>query len=101
MKNNLKWLALSVMLFLGVQPAVAQTSQEYQDLKKEIESLKQGQAGLKQDLQEIKKLIQGIKQPTAARPGDEFKEAIINIQGAPIRGDKKAKLVLIEFTDYQ
>ena len=102
MKNNLRWLALSIMLFLGVQPVVAQTTQEYQDLKKEIESLKQGQAGLKQDLQEIKKLIQGIKQAPAARAGgDEFKEAIINIEGAPIRGDKKAKLVLIEFTDYQ
>lgn len=101
MKNNLRWLALSVMLFLGVQPVAAQTTQEYQDLKKEIESLKQGQARLKQDLQEIKKLIQGIKQPPAARPGDEFKEAVINIEGAPIRGDKKAKLVLIEFTDYQ
>jgi prefoldin subunit 5 len=89
-------------MFLGVQPAVAQTTPEYQDLKKEIESLKQGQAGLKQDLQEIKKLIQGIKQaPAAQGGGDEFKEAIINIQGAPIRGDKKAKLVFIEFTDYQ
>jgi prefoldin subunit 5 len=102
MKNNLRWLVLSLMFFLGVQPVVAQTTQEYQDLKKEIESLKQGQAGLKQDLQEIKKLIQGIKQAPAARAGgDEFKEAIINIEGAPIRGDKKAKLVMIEFTDYQ
>jgi prefoldin subunit 5 len=89
------------MFFLGVQPVVAQTTQEYQDLKKEIESLKQGQAGLKQDLQEIKKLIQGIKPTPGAPGGDEFKEAIINLKGAPIRGDNKAKLVLIEFTDYQ
>jgi len=102
MKSKLRWLVLSLILFLGVQPVVAQTTQEYQDLKKEIESLKQGQSGLKQDLQEIKKLIQSIKQAPAARPaGDEFKEAIINIEGAPIRGDKKAKLVMIEFTDYQ
>ena len=101
MKNNLRWLVLSLVFFLGAQPAAAQTTQEYQDLKKEIESLKQGQAGIKHDLQEIKKLIQDIKKAPAARAGDEFKEAIINIEGAPIRGDKKAKLVLIEFTDYQ
>jgi hypothetical protein len=101
MKSNLRWLVLSLILFLGVQPVVAQTTQEYQDLKKEIESLKQGQAGLKQDLQEIKRLIQGIKLAPGAPGGDEFKAAIINIEGAPIRGDKKAKLVLIEFTDYQ
>jgi len=95
------YLILSLMLFLGNQTAVAQTTQEYQELKREIESLKQGQAGLKKDLQEIKKLIQGIKQPAAQGGGDEFKEAIIDIRGAPIRGDKKAKLVFIEFTDYQ
>jgi len=101
MKKYPVYLILSLMLFLGNQPAVAQTTQEYQELKKEIESLKQGQAGLKKDLLEIKKLIQGIKQPAAPGGGDEFKEAIINIKGAPIRGDKKAKLVFIEFTDYQ
>jgi len=100
MKKHLGCLILSLLFFLGVQPVVAQTSPEYQDLKKEIESLKQGQAGLKQDLLEIKKLIQSLKQAPAA-PGGEFKEAIINIKGAPITGDKNAKLVLIEFTDYQ
>jgi type II secretory pathway component PulM len=101
MKNNLRWLVLCLLFLLGVQPAVAQTTQEYQDLKKEIETLKKGQAGLKQDLQEIKKLIQSLRQAPGAPGGDEFKEAVINIEGAPIRGDKKAKLVLIEFTDYQ
>jgi prefoldin subunit 5 len=102
MKKYLGCLVLSLTLFLGVQPVFAQANLEYQLLKKEIESLKQGQAGLKQDLQEIKKLIQNIKQaPTAGAPGGDFKEAMINIKGAPIKGDKNAKLVLIEFSDYQ
>jgi hypothetical protein len=100
MKRYLGYVLLSLLLSLGIQPVFAQTSPEYQDLKKEIESLKQGQAALKQDLLEIKKLIQSLKQAPAA-PGGEFKEAIINIKGAPITGDKNAKLVLIEFTDYQ
>jgi prefoldin subunit 5 len=102
MKKYLGCLVLSLTLFLGVQPVFAQANLEYQLLKKEIESLKQGQAGLKQDLQEIKKLIQNIKQAPAAAPGGgEFKEAMINVKGAPIKGDKNAKLVLIEFSDYQ
>ncbi len=100
MKKYPGCLVLSLMLFLGVQPVLAQANLEYQVLKKEIESLKQGQAGLKQDLQEIKKLIRAIKQ-APAEPGGEFKEAIINIKGAPIRGGKNARLVLMEFTDYQ
>ena len=101
MKKYLGCLVLSMTLFLGVQPVFAQANLEYQLLKKEIESLKQGQAGLKQDLQEIKKLIQNIKQAPAGGGGGEFKEAMINIKGAPIKGDKNAKLVLIEFSDYQ
>jgi hypothetical protein len=100
MKKYQGCLVLSVTLFLVVQPVFAESSPEYQVLKQEIESLKQGQAGIKQDLQEIKRLIQSIKQAPAA-PGGEFKEAIINIKGAPIMGARNAKLVLIEYTDYQ
>jgi hypothetical protein len=100
MKNYPGCLVLGFMLFLGVQPVFAQANPECQDLKKEIESLKQGQAGLRQDLQEIKKLIKATHQAPAA-PGGEFKEAIINIKGAPIAGNRNAKLALIEFTDYQ
>ena len=102
MKKYVCCLVLSLTLFLGVQPVFAQANIEYQLLKKEIESLKQGQAGLKQDLQDIKKLIQNIKQaPAGGGGGGEFKEARINIKGAPIRGDKNAKLALLEYTDYQ
>jgi hypothetical protein len=100
MKKYLGCLVLSMLFFPGVQPVFAQANADCQALKQEIESLKKGQAGLRQDLQEIKKLIQANKQAPAAAPG-EFKEAMINIKGAPIRGDKRAKLVLIEFSDYQ
>ncbi len=102
MKKYLGCLILGLVLLLGVQPVFAQANLEYQLLKKEIESLKQGQAGLRQDLQEIKKLIQNIKQaPAGGGGGGEFKQAIINIKGAPIRGQKSAKLALLEYTDYQ
>lgn len=101
MKKYLGSLVLSMTLFLGVQPVFAQMNMEYQLLQKEIESLKQGQAGIKQDLQDIKKLIQNIKSAPAAPAGDNFKEAMINIKGAPIKGDKNAKLVFMEFSDYQ
>ncbi len=96
MKKLSGCLVLGMMLFFSAQPVFSQTSQEYRDLKKELDSLKEGQEGIKKDLQEIKKLVQS--RPAA---GAEFKEAIINIKGAPILGDKNAKLVLIEFSDYQ
>ena len=97
MKKLAGCLVLGLMLSLLVaQPVFSQTSLEYKALKKELDSLKEGQEGIKKDIQEIKKLVQS--RPAA---GAEFKEAIINIKGAPILGDKNAKLVLIEFSDYQ
>ena len=98
MKQYLGCVIVGLTLLLNAQPVVAQTESEYQVLKKEIESLKEGQAGIKKDLQEIKKLIQSSRQAPAA---DEFKQTLIDIKGAPIKGNKNAKLVLVEFSDYQ
>jgi peptidoglycan hydrolase CwlO-like protein len=89
-------LVLSLTLILSVKPAFSQTAEEFQAQQKEIGALKEGMAGLKKDIEDIKKQLQA----RPAAPG-EFKEAIINIKGAPVMGDKKAKLVLMEFTDYQ
>ena len=89
MKRYLGCLVLGLTLFFSAQSAFSQTSEDYQALKKEIEVLKK-------DVQDLKKQIQS----RPAAPG-EFKEAIIDIKGAPIKGDKKAKLVLLEFSDYQ
>lgn len=97
MKKNLGYLVLILALLLILQPAYAQTKEDFQTLKKEIESLKQGQTLLGKDLREIKQLLQG-KQRSAPAP---FTEAIIDIKGAPIKGNKDAKLIMVEFTDYE
>jgi prefoldin subunit 5 len=89
MKKQLGCLILGLALFFSVQPAFSQTSEEFQALKKEVE-------GLKKEVQDLRKEVRS----RPAAPG-EFREAIINIKGAPIKGDKKAKLVLLEFSDYQ
>jgi peptidoglycan hydrolase CwlO-like protein len=89
-------LALGLTILFSVQPAFSQTAEEFKAQQKDIDALKSGQAQIQKDIQEIKKQL-------AARPAapGEFKEAIINIKGAPVMGDKNAKLVLMEFTDYQ
>ena len=91
---------LGLTLIFGVQLAFSQTTEEFKALQKEIDALKEGQAGLKKDIQDIKKLMDP-KPAAAAAPAGEFKDAIFNIKGAPIKGDKNAKLVLMEFSDYQ
>jgi len=89
--------ALGLTLLFSVQPAFSQTAEEFKAQQAEIGALKEGQAQLQKDIQEIKKQLQA--RPSA--PGGDFKEAIINIKGAPVMGDKNAKLVFIEFSDYQ
>lgn len=95
MKRLTALAVLVVFVLLCTQIVFAQTSEELKAIKEEIKSLKEGQTAIQKDLQEIKKLLQAKQAPA------EFKEAIINIQGAPFKGDKNAKLVLIEFSDYQ
>ena len=70
---------------------------ELNSLKKDIETLKEGQTAIQKDLQEIKNLLRAKQ--TSQPP--EFKETTISIQGDQFKGNKEAKVVLIEFMDYQ
>ncbi len=95
-----KYLALAVMFTFAsfiAQPVFSQATDELKTIREELNSLKDGQTAIQKDLQEIKKLL--TSRP-AAQPA-EFKEAIVNVEGAPSKGDKNAKLVLMEFSDYQ
>jgi len=91
-------LVMLAFVFFHVPPGFAQTSDEMKALQGEIKALKEGQGAIQKDLQEIKKLLQAKQAPPAP---PEFKETVIDIQGAPAIGEKKAKLVLMEFSDYQ
>jgi len=91
-------IVLTLLLALSLAPAVpglAQTSEEIGDLKKEIEVLKEGQKAMQKELQEIKDLLRTQRAPAP------FKEGMIDIAGDPFKGVNTAKLVLIEFSEYQ
>jgi hypothetical protein len=90
---------LSVFMFIFLaHTGFAQTSKDIQTLKKDVESLKAGQATIEKEIQDLKKLVQARQMPSAPPP---FKETEIDIDHAPFKGSKNAKLVLIEFSDYQ
>jgi hypothetical protein len=91
---------LFTFLFLVcVYPCFSQEAKqaggELTDLKKDIEALKEGQKAIQKDLQEIKGLLSAKQAPP------EFKEAVLSIKGDQFKGPNDAKLVLIEFFDYQ
>jgi hypothetical protein len=76
-----------------------QTSDEVlKSLERDVQALKEGQVRMQRELQEIKTLLQ--RPPQAAAP-TEPENLVFTLADFPSIGDAKAKLVLVDFTDYQ
>jgi hypothetical protein len=98
-----KWFSLAALaVFMLVSfhpnPVFAQGTEDIQTLKKDVESLKAGQKTIEKEIQDLKRMLQARQAPSAPPP---FRETEIDIDHAPMKGAKSAKLVLIEFSDYQ
>ena len=79
------------------QTGFAQSSDELKALRKDLESLKQGQSDIQKELQEIKTLLRG----RVAAPPPEPQNVVLSVKDNPFKGEKNAKITLIEFSDYQ
>jgi protein-disulfide isomerase len=93
-------LAIAVTLLSWAPPAPAQQAEDaVSALRKEIEALKAGQAALQRELAEIKAILTRARD--AAVAAETPPPVDLHIDRAPVKGDGNARLVLIEFTDYQ
>jgi hypothetical protein len=86
---------------LAVIPSrgVAQTTDDVQALRHAVEELRQGQLRLEKEMRDIKALL--LRGRQAAVPDDAPKNLVLAIDEGTTKGDKGAKLVLVDFTDYQ
>lgn len=84
----------------SVRAQQSQSGDETKQLREDIQSLKEGMTAVQRELQEIKKLLLA-KQPAPAAPSEPPRELTLDVGGAPSKGDNGAKLVLIEYSDYQ
>jgi uncharacterized protein YlxW (UPF0749 family) len=76
--------------------------QQQMELQKQINELKQGQADIKKQLDELKTLIQARPAAAPSRPaGPNVEGTVFDLGANPIKGEKTAKLTLVEWTDYQ
>jgi protein-disulfide isomerase len=98
MKKYVVPVVMVILFCVFSLPVFAQSAGEINTLKKEIEALKEGQKAIQKDIQDIKKQLI-TKQAPPAPP--EFKEAVIELGDNPFKGDKNAKVTLVEFSDYQ
>jgi len=76
-------------------------NQEFRLLGKDLEALRDGQRALQQDLQDIKTLLQARPVAAGDAPSGEPQNVVLKVDGAPFKGEKTAKLTLIEFSDFQ
>jgi len=95
MKKCVVSVVIALLLFAFSLPVFAKSADEISTLKKEVEALKEGQKSMQKDIQDIKNLLRAKQAPP------EFKEAVIELGDNPFKGDKNAKVTIVEFSDYQ
>lgn len=94
--KHIALLLVLATLIVSPSPVLAQPSEEIQALRKAIDALRESQQRIEKDLGEIKSIL---RSPQAA-PDDEPKNLVLTIDG-PTKGERSARLVMVDFTDYQ
>ena len=96
-----KRLLLSVVVFMFfTQLSFGQqrlTREELQLLRKDVDTIKANQAEIEKAVKELKDLLRAGR--PAPPPAPE--SILLGIDDDPVKGDQKARLVLVEFSDFQ
>jgi hypothetical protein len=99
MKTVIPMVLVSALLLFYPPPSRAQrtrrSDEEIKALRREIEALKEGQQAIRRELQEIKSLLLAKQAPSPAQP------AVVSVDDDPFLGNKNARVVMIDFSDYQ
>ena len=98
MKCRKSSLSLGLVLtsILSVPLASAQQPpQQSDELKKDIETLKESVKAIQKDVQEIKALLQ------SKQPAPPPQNVVLELGKNPFKGERTARLTLVEFSDYQ
>ena len=92
MRRRKLFLGLALGCYLAAPLALAQQSDE---LKKDIEALKESVKSIQTDVREIKALLQ------KGQPAPPPQNVVLDLGKSPFKGQATAKLTLVEFSDYQ
>lgn len=99
----LKILLVALLSLPLAVPAAAQPDDELKQLRQEIEALKERQQAMERDMTFLKDVLRGIlaAQGQGRRQPQPFQPVTLSIEGNPFKGDRNAKVTLIDFSDYQ
>jgi len=82
--------------FFAMRGNAQQRQKDQEDLRKEIRELKQGQEEIRKEVLEIKQMLLARQPPARPSPPER-----ISIADRPSRGNETARVVVVEFSDYQ
>ena len=99
MKRFAGMAVIFILTLFFTNHGFGQTCDELKSLREEMRALKEGQTAIQKDLQEIKNLLQ--TRPAQPQGPPPFKEAIVSIDAGHVKGRREAKLVMIDFSEYQ
>lgn len=99
MKNRALRVILVPALLVAALPVLGQSSADIEAMKKDIQSIKESQQAIQKDLQELKKMVAARPQAPAGPPDPVG--VVLDVTGAPSKGDKNAKYTVVEFSEYQ
>ncbi len=85
---------LVIATLLAGAPAAAQSTDELKALRQDIDAIKK-------DLQEIKDLLRARPAPQLVRPAAPPQDLALDLDGAPVKGAATARVVMLEYSDYQ
>jgi protein-disulfide isomerase len=91
------WFQACLILFViavSTRTSSAQTTDDVASLKKQIDTLQEGQKQIQTELEAIRKLLTPPERPAPASLN-------LTAYDTPIRGENTAKVTLIEYFDYQ
>jgi len=106
MRRFLKYLSPVIFILCAAGVEFALSAEDA--LRQELDEIKQNQQVIQKDLMEIKALLSRLTaqipppQPTPQQqPETNIKGTAFDIGGNPVIGSESAKLILVEFSDYQ
>ena len=105
MRNELLGILVGAtfLTLLWAQPGASQPTDNLKTMQKDIEALKEGQKRIQRELETIKTLLRQRQAPRARgrRVPQPFQPVVLSIGDEPFKGDRNAKVTIIDFSDYQ
>ena len=91
---------LALLAFVALPQLFAQSAPGPASMEEQIEALKQGQAQMMRELQEIKAMLKSGANAGPALKVQPQAHVVANVSGEPFRGDAKARVAIMEYSDF-